>query len=131
MPGDASRFQSLFGLELAPYNEHFTFKQIENPPEFCISGQSYLGAMATKTYAGKPWQIFDANNFVYNFATGRVVLKSAINSFFDLSQAGNYFVSNGLILPGSLTKTGEKVNSYFCHFSFDTLRFRYSEVSFD
>lgn len=130
-PGTISRFQSRFGLDVVPYEDKFTFSQLENPPDYAIKGQTYLGATVLHTHSGKPWEIFDANSLVFDFTDGVVKQKSLITSLFEISQVGNYFVSNGLILPGSMTKSGKKINSYACHFYFDSMRFKYSEVTYD
>lgn len=129
--GDASRFQSKFGTELVGWRDKFTFKPLALAPEHCISGQTYLGANVSQSFAGEPWEIFEANSLVYDFTTGLVVQKISITKIAPLEPAGFYFISPGLILPGSLTKDGSRINSYAAHFSFDTLRFRYSEVSYD
>lgn len=129
--GDASRFYSKFGLELLSYRDKFTFKPLALAPEHCISGQTYLGAACSVSFAGEPHEIFEANGLVYNFTTGLVIQKSTIIKIVDVEPAGFYFISPGLILPGSLTKGGSKITGYSAHFSFDTLRFRYSEVTYD
>jgi hypothetical protein len=130
-PGSISRFQSRFGLELVAFREKFTFKQLENPPDYAIKGQPYIGATATKTFSGEPWEIFKANSLVFDFTDGVVKPKASVNSLFQIEQAGHYWISSGLILPGSLTTSGKKINSYSCHFFFDSMRFRYSEVAYD
>lgn len=129
--GDASRFQSRFGLELSRWRDKFTFTELAEAPEHCIGGQPYLTATPENSFAGEPWEIFEANGLIYNFLTKTVVLKSSITQLCEVSQAGFYYISSGLILPGSLTKGGDRINSYAAHFSFDTLRFRYSEVTYD
>lgn len=130
-PGSISRFQSRFGLEVSPFREKFTFKQLENPLDYAIKGQPYLGATATKTFSGEPWEIFKANSLIFDFTDGVVKQKSAVTSLFKIEQAGNYWISQGLILPGSLTTDGKKIISYSCHYFFDSMRFRYSEVAYD
>lgn len=128
--GDVSKFSSLFGLGLARLKDNFTFEPLAGADDYCISGQNYLGAACSKTFSGDPSEIFFENNLVYNFNTGLVVQKASITTLVDIPQAGNWFLSSGLILPGSVTKSGDKIKSYTCHFSFDTMRFRYSEVQF-
>lgn len=130
-PGSVSRFQTLFGLEIVPFREKFTFKQLENAPDYAIKAQPYLGATATKTFSGEPWDIFKANSLVFDFTDGLVKNKNLIFSLFKIEQVGRYWISSGLILPGALTSDGRKVISYSCHFYFDSMRFRYSEVTYD
>jgi hypothetical protein len=130
-PGSISRFQSRFGLELVPFREKFTFKQLEDAPDYAIKGQAYIGATATKTFSGEPWEIFKANSLIFDFTDGVVKQKTAVSALFKIEQAGNYWISQGLILPGSMTTDGKKIISYSCHFFFDSMRFRYSEVTYD
>lgn len=130
-PGQISRFVTLFGLSLAKWRHAFTFEALAEAPEFAISGQSYLGAAVLNTHAGEPWQIMKANGLIYNFGSGELMQKALIKTIADLDQSGPYFVSSGLILPGSLLKDGRKIHSYNAHFSFNTLRFRYSGVDYD
>ncbi len=130
-PGEAAKFILRFGLDLVPFREKLTFDGLYNPPEHCISGQTYLEAAVTKSFAGDPWEIFDANSLVFSLALGLVVPKASILGAFEISQSGNYFISNGLIQPGSISTDAKKVISYDGQFSFDTLRFRYSAVYYD
>lgn len=119
-------------MSLVPYEEYFTFEKLINPPEYSIKAGTYLGATCLKTYSGKPWEIFKENGFVFNFITDQVVQKSTINNpiLLDVAGSGRYFISNGLILPGSLTDAG-KITSYTAFYSFEKSRFRYSEVTHD
>lgn len=120
----------LWNIELAPYEEKYTFLELENPPDHSIIGAPYLGATALKTFSGKPWEIFEANDFIFDFGTGKVSPKTSVSTVVNLDKSGSYYLSNGLILPGSIYK-GEKIMSYSCFYNFDKRRFRYSEVSFD
>lgn len=130
-PGQISRFTTLFGLSFARWREAFTFENLENAPTFAISGQKYLNAAVDLTFAGEPWDIMKANGLVYNFGTGELIKKSEVKTLINLEQSGAYWLSSGLILPGSLLKDGRKIHSYNAHFSFNTLRFRYSGVDYD
>ena len=128
--GEASRFVSRFGLDLEPVDNYFTFSGLEEAPDFALAGLPYLDAVTTKTFAGRPWEVMRENELVFNFDTGLVVPIATITQMFNYSLAGNYWVSNGLILPGSLTDEGKRVTDYAAWFSFDTLKFKYSEVLF-
>lgn len=129
--GEVSEFVSRYGLELASRDNYYTFAQLVDAPDFSIEGLAYLDAIATKSFAGNPWDVMRENSLVFNFNTGLVVPIAQITQTAKIAQAGNYYVSNGLILPGSLTDEGDRVTDYAAWFSFDTLKFRYSEVGFD
>lgn len=126
--GELSKFVSRFGLELERCQDFFTFKPLAEAPDFSIKGLPYLGADTIATYEGNPWEIMRENELVYHFGKGKVVDISTITIRTPLANAGNYFISNGLILPGSLTEDGDRVTDYAAWFSMDTLEFKYSEV---
>lgn len=128
--GEVADFMGLWSLDLVPYEDNFTFKELEDAPEYSIKGGAYLGAICTKTFAGKPWEVFEANGFIFDFGSGLIKQKSEITIPVELQVSGIYYVSNGLILPGSML-SGQKIISYTAHYSFDKSRFRYSEVTFD
>lgn len=129
--GDTSDFVSLFNLPLARAGDHLTFKDLVDAPEYSIENSPYLSATATKTFAGKPWEIMRANELVYNFDKGLVVPIGSITDVVEIYSAGNYFFSPGLILPGSLTDEGSRVIDYVARFSPETMRWKYSEVHVD
>lgn len=130
-PGEASEFSSLFGLELEPFDNYFTFAPLAEAPDFALAGLPYLEATTTKTFAGRPWDVMRENNLVYNFNTGLVVPITSITQAVKLSLAGTYWVSPGLILPGSLTDEGTRVTDYAAWFSKGIMEFKYSEVTLD
>lgn len=129
--GEAGQFISLFGLTLEAKEDFFTFPKLAAAPEYSINGSTYLGAPATKTFSGRPWEVMRENNLVYNFVTGEVVNISTVIQRFEISTAGTVFASSGLILPGSINQDGAKVRDFSAWWSRDTMRFRYSEVSYD
>lgn len=130
--GDVSRFMSLFsGLSIFKFEDHFTFEALLDAPEYSIVGNQYLGATATKTFAGKPWEIFKANGLVYDFNKGSVQPILSTTQVVKIYESGNTFISQGLILPGSFTDEGSRVTDYSAWFSFDTLKFKYSELTLD
>lgn len=129
--GEASEFVSQAGLELVAKDRHFVFADLSDAPDYCLAGQLWLGAAITVSYAGRPDQIMEANELVYNFNTGLVVPIATITQRIQLSPAGNFYVSPGLILPGSLTDGGQRVRDYAAWFSTKAIqRFIYSEVGF-
>ena len=51
-----------------------------------------------------------------------------------LTRAGigiNYFLSPGLIKPGSVTDDGSRVTDYAAWFLFDSMKFKYSEITYE
>lgn len=129
--GDAARFSRLFSVKLVRVEDFITFEGLKDCPEYSVKGSSFLGATATATYAGKPWEVFKANGFVYNFQTGLIIPAAQVVTRVALYQSLNYYFTQGLLLPGSILFEGQKVSSYLCRFSFGDNSFKYSEVSFD
>ena len=131
-PGQVSKFMSLFpGFSLVSKGEYFTFKTLSPAPTYSIAGLKYLGALSTETVEGKPWEVMRSNNLIFNFETDSVVPIATITRRLDVKLGSNYFLSPGLILPGSLTDRGDRVKNYSAWYLFDTGKFKYSEVSFE
>lgn len=118
------------GLELSPKDDYFTFSFLKDAPTHSIEGGVYLGETATKTFEGAAWQVMKENGLVYDFNAGIIKQIATITQRFQISIGVNYFLSNGLILPGSLNDEGKRVTDYSAHYSFDTKKFKYSEVTF-
>jgi len=129
--GQVSEFMSHYqGLSLTPVDNYFTFTAIANAPEYSLTGADFLGATATKSYEGKPWEIFKQNGFVYNFNTDSVVSKLTITQRAVLDGTANYFISNGLIMPGAVMDDGSRVIDYSAWHLSDK-KYKYSEVTFE
>jgi len=126
--GQVSDFMRYSGLELVKWRNAYTLSGLEEIKEYSIAGTPLLNLVANTTYQGEPWEIFDQNGIVFNFLTGLAVPFLSITQSIKLSIAGNKYISNGLILPGSLTPEGKRIKSYSGYFSRDTLNFNYSEV---
>lgn len=129
--GQVSDFMSRFGLDLVPFRDHYTFADLEDAPTYSLVGKEILTySAAIKTFEGEPWEVFEENLIVYDFSKGLVLPILNVVQNAQIVQAGNKFISQGLILPGSLTDEGDRVKDYSAWFSRDTLRFTYSEVSY-
>ena len=126
--GEISRLNSFFGFDLVAKDDYFTFSFLKDAPEYAIVGGEYLGAEVSKTFEGEPWDVMRENEIVYDFLNDEMVPISSILRSVEIIPAGNYFVSQGLILPGSVTDGGLRVRDYAAWFSFEAMRFRYSEV---
>lgn len=130
--GEISQFMSkFFGFNIVAKDDYFTFKTLAAAPTYALAGGKYMGALATDTVEGKPWEVMRANKLVYNFLIDQVVPIGTIVRTFNLDQAGNYFLSNGLILPGSLDGQGKRVTDFVGYHILETGRFKYSEVLFE
>lgn len=125
-PGEISRFMSLYGLEVESAGDHFTFSDLVEAPDYSLPAGTFLATPTTVAFEGRPWEVMRENGLVYNFLTGLVVPILTIVQPIKLIAAGNYFVSPGMILPGSITDDGLRVTDYSAHF--DGRTFRYSEV---
>lgn len=126
--GEVSEFQDLFQVELESIGPHFTFSDLVDAPDYSISGGLYLGAPATKTFAGPPWEVMRENALVYDFGKGLVVPLLSITTVFKLQSASNYFLADGMIQPGSITEDGSRVTDYAAFYIPDRFKFKYSEV---
>ncbi len=130
--GQISRFISLFdGLEIEPVDDHFTFSDIAEAPKYSIVGKAYLDAVATETFEGNQWDVMRENGLIYNFQTGLVVQIETVMQRFEVDRAANFFVSNGLILPGSIRDDGFRVTDYSAFYNFSSQKFNYTEVTFE
>lgn len=126
--GELARFQSLFGLMLKPYGDAYTFERLANTPKISIKGRPFMDTTATATFCGEPWQIFEKNGFVFDFTRNLVVPITSIQLTTRIDLGVYYYVSSGLLLPGSIVGDGDRVRDYSAWFHFDNQRFRYSEV---
>lgn len=128
--GQVSDFMNLTGLSLVSVGDHFTFESLAEAPDFSLTGLDLLGVPAIATFEGPPGEVFRENEIVYDFTKDLVVPIASIVRPVEIQQAGNQFISSGLILPGSLTAAGKKVTDYLAWFSRDRLSWSYSEVAY-
>lgn len=128
--GEVSDFMRYSGLKISPSGPFFTFDFLKSAPRYSIGGAPYLGFTALENFEGEPWEVFEANGIIYDFTLGVIKPIESVTTIAPLKTAGRRFISNGLILPGSLTEEGERVKDYAAHYSLETLRWLYSEVSF-
>ncbi len=128
--GELSRFSSLFGLDLARSGDHFTFADLVEAPNYSLVGGTFLETPTTATFEGNPWDVMRENGLIYNFSSGLVVPILSIVQPVKVSDAGNFFVSTGMLMPGSVTEDGSRVTDYSAAFQFDRLNFKYSEISY-
>lgn len=127
--GEVSDFITMFGFDMVRKQNYFTFADLDDAPEYSIKGNALLDNIATETFEGSPGEVFRKNKMVYNYDTGLLVPIISITNIIELSDAGNFYLSSGLILPGSLTAEGSRVTDYAAWFSTDNMKFKYSEVT--
>lgn len=128
--GQVSDFMSSTGCVLAPYGDNFTFEDLLEVDDYCLTAKPILNFPAITTFEGSPWEIFEANEIVYDFQRGLVVPILSVVQAVTLAIAGNKYISNGLILPGSTTDGGQRVKEYSAWYSRSTQRWTYTEVDF-
>lgn len=128
--GEVSDYVSYSGLSIVPRGPIFTFEALALAPSYSIKGKPYLGAPTTKTFEGEPWEVMEANGLTFDFLTNTLKPLLSVTQLVSIKQAGHRFVSNGLILPGSVTDDGKRVKDYAAHYSKETLRWLYSEVAY-
>lgn len=129
-PGEIARFSNLYGLSFVSKGSYFTFEALDSAPDYSIAGNPYLGATATETFAGDPSEVLKANSLIFDFTANKAVNLNTITKVAILSASGFYYISPGLILPGSVTEDGKRVTDYAAWFLFESQVFQYSEVSF-
>lgn len=128
--GQVSDFMARFGFSLVRKHDYYTFETIADAPEYSIQLKPYLNLPATKTFEGKPWEVFEENGFVYNFSLDILQPIISVTQLTTVNQAGSKFLSPGLILPGSVTADGKRVKDYSAWYSRDNMTFKYSEVEY-
>ncbi len=129
--GQISKFMSLFGLEIERSGDHFTFSDLVDAPRYSIAGGTFLGVPTTETFEGEPWDVMRANGLVYDFTLGTIRPVLSITETVAIDSAGNYFVTTGMIQPGSVTEDGSRVTDYAAFFVEDRSNFKYSEIDYD
>lgn len=128
--GEVSDFITLFGLNLISKGTYFTFEELEDAPDFSIKGLDLLGIPATATFEGPPSEVFRENEFVFDFDSGLMKPIASITGIAPITAAGNYYISPGLLKAGQLNAAGERLTDFLGWFTTDTMKFRYSGVTF-
>lgn len=128
-PGEIARFADLFaGLEIVSFGESFTFADLVDVPEYTIKGGELFDLVASATIADTPGEIFRANKIVYDFNAGLFKPITSIRTIVEIDQGSSYYLSPGLILPGSLTDGGKRVTDYAAWYLFGEGQFKYSSI---
>lgn len=130
-PGEISKFNSLYDFGLVAKNDYYTFPFLVDAPEYSFILKPYLGIPAIANFAGEPWEVMEENKLVYDFDLGLVKPILSVIKKAELTDAGNYFVANGLLAPGSFNIRGKRVVEYSAWLSWSTFKFKYTEVIYE
>lgn len=128
--GQISDFMTYSGFEMVKKDDFFTFKSLENAPSYTIAGKSYLGFTATETFEGSPEAVFKANGVVYDFTKDLVTQINTIQAKASVINAGNYYLANGLILPGSRVLSGQVITGFTAFWSARGLKWFYTGIDY-
>jgi hypothetical protein len=128
--GQVSDFIKGTEIELVAENDYFTFEKLIDAPHYSLVGKPYIGAVITSSLEGKPWEIMRENNLVYNLTLDLVVPLLSITQIVSVLNGGNKYLSNGLIQPGSLTTSGQRIISYTAWYNRGTQRWKFSEIEY-
>lgn len=126
--GQISNFMSYTGLSLVKKDTYYTFEFLEDAKNYSLAGLPYLGVTAIETFEGNIWDVFEANQIVYDFTMGIVKPILSVVQKTSISLAGNRFIANGLILPGSITDDGKRVKGYSAWYSREVRQWKYTAV---
>ena len=128
-PGQLAQILTRFPqANIVSKKDYFTFKTLATAPTYSIKGDNYLGAQATVNFDGEPWDVMRANGLVFNFRLDQVVPIETVTDKINVRQGNNYYLSAGLILPGSFTNKGKRITDYSGWYLFDAAQFKYSEL---
>ena len=125
-----SDYMALTGFSIVKKNDYYTFEKLQNAPDYSIIGKPILGAVATKTFEGYPWDVFEKNGLVYDFSTNLVKPILTVVSKTNINVGNGYFVAKGLILPGAINQNGQRVKSFSAFYSRDRQTWLYTEVDY-
>lgn len=126
--GQMSDFSDLFDLFPARSGDHFTFEGLVGAPRFSIEGGTFLGCPTTKTFEGEPWEVMRANGIVYDFINDQVVPIAGVLRSLRAKVSGNFYITSGIILAGSVMEDGKRVTDYAAFYEKNRAVFEYSEV---
>lgn len=128
--GQLSKFMSLYDLEIERSGDHFTFSDLVDAPKYSIAGGTFLGSPTLVTFEGEPWDVMRKNGLVYDIVRGLVVPIISVINAMRVEVAGNYFVTSGMIQPGSVTDDGRRVTDYSAFYISTRANFKYSGIEY-
>jgi hypothetical protein len=122
---DVGRFVQFYGQELVRAGEFYTFPLLKDLPDYSLKGLIFGNTPATKTYAGKPWEVMRENGLVYSLAVKMLVPKSSVTFIVDPPRTGFYFTSETpMIQAGSRNAAGVPILSFDAEYQSDINKLR-------
>jgi hypothetical protein len=129
--GEVAEFNSRYDQDLVAKDDYYTFSLLRDAQDYSIKFLPYLGVIATKTYHGPVPEIMRQNGLTYNFFTGFVQPMATVGIVASFIRRYTVYTSRGLIIPGSLTETGEIIKGYQCRYDSSSLNFNYTELFYE
>lgn len=126
--GEIARFSTMTNASMVAKQNYYTFEFLKDAPDYSIPGVPYLGVNPISFYEAAPWDVMRQNGIVYDYVNNVARLISSVTNYVKIGQGTNYFLVDGLIMPGSIKDDGTRVTDYSAWFLFDTMQFRYSEI---
>lgn len=110
-------FKRLFKLLLVAERDYFTFETLVGAPNWSQTGRPYggiVGTPAVVTFAGDhPWEVMEANGFVFSLTTRLLVPYTTIVETISLKQTQDCLISSRIIpQPGSVMNGGNVLLGY-------------------
>ena len=128
--GQVADFMKLFGVELVRREGYFTFPKLAQIPKYSLKGKAIGESLAIKTFAGEPWEVFEANGLVYDFANDVIVPIDTITYTAQITDVGDYLLASGLLVSGTFNQFGVKVKSFMGWHARNRTDWLYSEVDY-
>lgn len=128
--GQISDFSYITGKKIIARENYYTFEPLTRVDKYSLKAKPILNLPAIKTFEGEPWEVLEANGFVYDFRTDIIVPIASIVLTTTLNLVGNRYISQGLLLPGCFDQSGRKIKSFSGWYSRERGTWLYSEVEF-
>jgi hypothetical protein len=130
---EIAEFSRHFRTELVRQEDFFTFPLLKNLAGYALKGKIFSGELVANTnFSGNPWEIMDANSFVYSLTLKRLVPKTTVTVKTLLLNAGGYLLSpTPFVQAGSFAVNDQRIVDYFGFLSDDYKQLRISEVRLD
>jgi hypothetical protein len=129
---DIRQFANAFDIELEREEDYFTFKALKGAKEYSLATLPYLELPAIETFQGKPWDVMEANGFVYSIDLDKLVPKTSIVGVVEITQKNFFYVCNvPLLQAGARSMTGERIVSFSGEFMEDLFYLRLLEFDYE
>lgn len=98
-------FSEIFGIDLVHMGDFYTFKQLAELPDYSIKGQIFGGIVASKNYAGTPWDVFSQNGLKFNIEKGIITTNDMIESVGERVTGYNWIITG---IPPAFAQLSDK-----------------------